>query len=302
MSAAIPDPSGILELSNGEARAQIACEGAEAVRWCVGGRELLWRPAGAFWDRVAPVLFPVVGWCRDARICVQGQYYPMGVHGFAAGRVFEVESQSDSSVRFVLRSDEQTLAQYPFRFTLRVDHALTPQALETSLHITNEGDAPMPYACGLHPGFAWPFAGGAREDYRAEFSAAESAQVPLIAAGGLFSRETRAAPLQGRGLALNDGVFEQEALCFLNARSRHMDFCAPDGSAIRVASDDFAHLALWSKPGAPFVCIETWTGHGDPVGFAGELADKPSMIVLAPGESRSHRATYEWRGQGVAAG
>lgn len=252
-----------------------------------------------YWDRIAPILFPVVGWCRDGQIRVHGQSYPMGVHGFAAGRLFGLESRSENAARFILRSDAGTLAHYPFHFTLHVDYALTESAIETRIHIANEGDAPMPYACGLHPGFSWPFAGGVRDDYRIRFSSAEMPHAPVIAAGGLFSQEMRAAPLQGRVMDLNDRVFEHEAWCVLNARSSHVDFCAPDGSAIRVAVDEFAHLALWSKPGAPFVCIEAWTGHGDPVGFAGELAEKPSMIVLAPGESRGHGATFSWLAPGV---
>jgi len=61
-----------------------------------------------------------------------------------------------------------------------------------------------------------------------------------------------------------------------------------------MALDGFPHLALWSKPGAPFVCMEAWTGHGDPVGFSGDLADKPSMRLLAPGAGDTARMSLSF--------
>jgi hypothetical protein len=42
------------------------------------------------------------------------------------------------------------------------------------------------------------------------------------------------------------------------------------------------------------LCIEAWTGYGDPVGFDGALADKPSMIILPPGGARTHSATFRF--------
>ena len=54
----------------------------------------------------------------------------------------------------------------------------------------------MPYACGVHPGFRWPFAGGASSDYAIRFDAPESPEVPVIAPGGLIGRETRHLPLE----------------------------------------------------------------------------------------------------------
>ena len=60
--------------------------------------------------------------------------------------------------------------------------------------------------------------------------------------------------------------------------------------------ENFPHVVLWSRPGAPYLCIESWTGHGDPEGFAGELADKPSMIALAPGAEGRHAMRYRLEG------
>jgi hypothetical protein len=96
-------------------------------------------------------------------------------------------------------------------------------------------------------------------------------------------------------LLLSEDLLANEALCFLNARSRSLRFVAPDGAAIRLELQDFPHIALWSRPPASFLCIEAWTGYGDPEGFAGDISAKPSMRFLPAGARAEHaiRLTYE---------
>ena len=65
-------------------------------------------------------------------------------------------------------------------------------------------------------------------------------------------------------------------------------FVAPDGTSIRVTAEDFPHLALWSRPPGPFLCIESWTGFGDLDDFEGDITTKPSMRCLAPGGEARH--------------
>ena len=55
----------------------------------------------------------------------------------------------------------------------------------------------------------------------------------------------------------------------------------------------FGLAALWTRPGAPFLCLEAWTGY-IAEGFAGDLFEKPAMRTLAPGERVRHRATYRY--------
>ena len=96
---------------------------------------------------------------------------------------------------------------------------------------------------------------------------------------------------------LSDALFADEALCFLDANSRAFALHAGEtGPSISLETSDFPHLALWSLPGAPFVSMEAWTGHSDPEGFGGELAEKPSMRLLAPGASARHSARFTFTG------
>ena len=118
--------------------------------------------------------------------------------------------------------------------------------------------------------------------------------MPAIAPGGLISAETRAIPLDGKALPLDDELFASDALCFLEPASRSLRFEQADGSAIEMDFSGFGMAALWTRPGAPFLCLEAWTGYSDPEGFAGDLFEKPAMRALAPGERARHRAVYRY--------
>ncbi len=258
------------------------------------GRDLLWRRDPDVWNATAPLLFPVVGWCRDQQARVDGRAYPMPVHGFAASSDFTVDEQGEDFVRLVLRESARTLAHYPFPFRFEAAYRLTARALSVELVVTNTGAQPMPYACGLHPGFAWPFCGGAQEDYALVFAQAEAPFVPEIAPGGLFASTRRPVPLDDNRLPLTPELFAREALCFLHARSRSVAFEGPGGGRIALGAEGFPHWALWSQPGAPYLCVEAWTGHGDPEDFNGDLRDKPGMILLGAGETRRHGAEFRY--------
>ncbi len=274
----------------GESRARISLRGAEAVAWSVGTTQLLWKPKRAIWDRTAPVLFPVCGWTRGGAVRVGKKSFPLGLHGFAHSQMFTLAGQGSDHVSLRLADNEATRALYPFAFDLTLTYRLEARGLTVHATVFNPGAEPFPYAFGLHPGFVWP-AGKARGQSRIVFDKAEEPMVPRIATGGLFSQLRRAVRLEGKALPLSDALFEREAVCFLDARSRGLTFEGPQGR-LRVEVEDFPHWVLWSKPGAPFLCIESWTGTGDPEGFTGDLFEKPGMIYLAPGTSRHHSARY----------
>ncbi len=75
-----------------------------------------------------------------------------------------------------------------------------------------------------------------------------------------------------------------------------MRFTGPGGTAIRMAAEDFPHLAIWTKPTAPFLSLECWTGHADWAGFSGELAERDSQRLLAPGAEARHGVRLDVEG------
>jgi galactose mutarotase-like enzyme len=286
----------LVTLQHGKARASVTRLGAEWRSWSVDGQDLLWTGDPAWWSQTAPILFPLVGWSRDGRVRIDGKVVPMPVHGFASASPFTVTEQGADHVRLELTNSAETMAIFPFAFRFSVQYQLTESALTIGLTVENPGKRDLPYACGLHPGFRWPFAGGAPTDYAIEFEAPEDPRVPVIAPGGLFSTQRRSIPLDGRQLKLSPELFAREALCFLDIKSRSLRFSGPNGSAIAMRTKDFPHYALWTKPGAPLLSIEAWTGHGDPEDFEGELTDKPSLRKLRPGAVATHEAVFSLEG------
>ncbi len=284
----------MIRLSDGVCSADIAPFGAELRAWSVDGTQLLWTPEPAVWAQTAPLLFPVVGWTRGGGVKVGGARYPLGLHGFARDMAFRVLEQWPTHARLGLAASPESQALYPFDWSLEVHYALDRGALETRLTVRNEGDGPMPYACGLHPGFCWPFAGGDPDDYEIVFGEREISSVPMISPEGLFTRQSRRVPLDGRHLPLSSALLEKEALCFLDARSRSLRFAHRSGAAIDILFEDFAHIALWSRTPGRFLCIEAWTGHGDFVDADGDLFAKPSMRHLPPGASATHAAKFSF--------
>lgn len=288
------DNSQRVTLRQLDACAEIALLGGELRRWCVGQHELLWDADPLWWPRSSPVLFPIVGRLRGGKTRVNGQGYAMGIHGFAGAQAFELRSVQPDQVTLGLASNEATRAMYPFDFDLSLRYRLHGDALAIDLRVSNLGAEPMPFAIGLHPGLRWPFSAAGAGGHAVVFDQPESPRVPVISVDGLFCDEQRTLDMEPRRLGLDPSPIGSDALCFRNANSRRLRFESPDGAAIELSASNFAHWALWNKPGAPFLCIEAWTGHGDPVDFDGELADKPSMRQLAALASSEHGLTLRF--------
>ncbi|WP_363348201.1 aldose 1-epimerase family protein [Methylocystis echinoides] len=280
--------------------AEILPFGAELSAWRADGVDMIWANDPKVWDRTAPVLFPVVGWTRDGRVAVEGKTYPLALHGFAWKKCFEIAERRPDYLRLVLLDDAETHALYPFAFRFEVEFQLRKGALENNLIVTNTDPRPLPYACGLHPAFRWPLAGSTAE-HAIIFEKPESPEVPVIGPGGLFSKPVRRTPLEGARLPLEPSMFARDALCFLNLNSRSLAFDNGAGARLKVTLDDFPHVGFWTLPPAPYLCIEPWTGYGDPEDFHGDLYQKPSMRILAPGAQARHGASFAFE-QSAASG
>lgn len=272
-----------LTLRNQTCTVELASQGAELMSWRIADRELIWSGDARWWPRRAPVLFPICGWTNGNVLRVDGAEFPCDVHSFGREAKFGLQQTGDASARFHLKDSDWSRAQFPFAFDLTIDVTLSESGLSYAFAVVNPGPRSLPFAIGFHPGFVWPFDGGRKEDYRIEFAQKETATAPVIAPGGLFTDATMPLPLDGRRLDIAAALALQEAQAILNANSAEVAFVAPSGRRIRVSSDGFPHWVLWSRPGGAYLCIERWTGQGDPVGFTGDITEKPGQMLLTPG-------------------
>ena len=274
-----------IRIATGALSAEFSTLGAEMrVLRDEAGRDLLSDGPPEYWTGRAPFLFPIVGAVNGDRIHVDGQAYAMAKHGFARKSEFQVAETAPDRAHFRLESDAATLDHYPFAFRLDVHHRIEGATLHTEAVLTNPGDAPLPASFGFHPAFRWPLPwGGERADHRLTFAEAEPAPIRRIdTASGLVLPDPRPTPVEGTTLAPRDDLFIDDALIFDQLSSRSVRFGVPGGRMLRVDFPTMPLLGIWTKPGAPFLCIEPWQGLADPVGYAGDLRAKPYVIEVAP--------------------
>jgi galactose mutarotase-like enzyme len=270
--------------------ASVLAQGAELCALRDGiGREYLW-PAGPAWPRHAPVLFPIVGRLRDDTLIHNGQSYRLTQHGFARDRLFTWVERSPAGCRLALTDDAQTRAMYPFPFRFEIAYLIAETTLAVSYTVTNTGEEVLPASMGAHPAFRWPLVPGEPKDaYALTFEADETGPLRGVV-GGLLTEADHPSPIAERHLALNEGLFAADALILEHPASRSVRFAADTGPSVTVSWDGFEQLGLWSRAGGDFLCIEPWRGMASPADFAGEFTQKPWLMLIPPGESRS--ATY----------
>lgn len=255
------------------------------------GRDLMTDADPAFWTGHAPLLFPFVGRLRGDRYRVNGAEYTLPQHGFARKRDFALVERDGASALFRLEADAGTRENYPFDFRLDMTFALTDTTIAMTATVSNRGDADMPFSFGYHPAFAWPLPyGAAVEDHRIIFEKAEPAPIRKVGSEpALIALESVPSPVIGNVLAPTYAMFEGDALIWDQLESRSLTWGAPDPPHLKIDFPDTPWLGLWQKPGAHYLCVEPWAGMADPVGFTGEVWDKPGVIRLAPGDARSFR-------------
>jgi len=278
-------PRAWISISSHELTAEIDPRGAQlSVLRDRDGRDLLWNGDASLWAGRAPLLFPIVGVLAGGGYRLGAKRYPLSRHGFARDKEFSLESSRAAAVSLLLRSDASTLAVYPFQFELRTRYELNEASLSVSTEIRNHGGTDMPASFGYHPGFRWPLPyGQTRESHFLQFETDEPGTVRRIDANGLLTPNRYPTPVENRRLALTDSLFQDDVLILDEIKSRSLTYGGSDGSKLRIAFPDAVYLGLWTKPGAPFICIEPWHGITDSQAFTGDFMEKPGIFVLKGG-------------------
>ncbi len=275
------------DLKRGKLQAKVRAKGGELVSLTDGeGQEHIWEGNPAFWSGQNPILFPIVGTLKDGRVDIGGKTYEMGRHGFARRMEFTPVDQGEDFVTLELREDEATLAQYPFPFSLKVTHQLLEDGFSTTFTVENTGTAPMPFCIGGHTAIRIP-EGESFEDYELLFDEAERADTHLLTPEGMILHDRRKPMLEESGkIPLRYADFaEMDTLIFSMLRSGNVSlFNRKTGRSVRLDFHEFPMVAFWTKPGAPFLCLEPWHGCAAYDNESGKFADKPFCVILQPGE------------------
>ena len=274
-----------VQLRNDVIQIEVCEKGAElcSLKHINDDVEYIWNADPLYWNRHAPVLFPIVGRVVNNQYRVNSDTYHLGQHGFARDMAFTVTSQSESHVTMALQWNDETLKVYPFKFEFAITYTINKNKVSIEYRVKNVDEKPIYFSVGAHPGFNCPIKeGDSFDDYYFEFEKNENASITLLTSDGLLKREKIAYLNNENIIELSDTLFKNGALIFDQLKSKRVSLKSKKSNhSVHVDFEGFPFLGLWSKAeGAPFVCIEPWVGHADYVDFTDDFSKKEDLTRL----------------------
>ena len=280
---------GAYQLKNEELTLTVISAGAEmkSLKDNKTEQEYLWQADPKFWGRTSPVLFPIVGNYVQKQSVYEGKTYTLSQHGFARDMEFDLESQTEEEIWFVLKDTESTLEKYPFHFILKVGYRLSGRQVEVMWKVENPNDKKMYFSIGGHPAFNCPLKEGEKqEDCQLVFDTEGPLTSSILNEEGALCPRTKILNLFGKCLKLEEHLFDEDALIIENHQAQRIGLADADGKVYLEVEFDAPLFGIWSpaKKHAPFVCIEPWYGRSDREDFDHILENREWGNELEPGD------------------
>ena len=247
------------------------------------GEDVMDENGKVYWKRHSPVLFPIVGKLKKNQTLIGGRTYEMHQHGFARDMEFEPITKLDNFHSYVLKSNPSTLARYPYDFELYNTYRLDGNKLTTMYRVVNTGLISMPFGIGGHPAFKINLDDLKKENYYLEFLEQEEKIHFLYLVDGLVGTEYAKNILENkRIIKINSHTFDNDAIIMKGITNKTISLKNKVGNKtlLTMHFDEFPYLAIWSKPNAPFICIEPWLSTADTVNSKGVFTQKHDIITL----------------------
>ena len=163
------------KLTKGRLSVAVKEKGAELTSFRLDGYEYLWQGDERSWTGQSPLLFPLIGGVPGGSYSLDGSSYEIPSHGVLRRRNSTLAERGEDYLTFRFESDDETLKQYPFDFTLDLTYRLKETSLKMEYCLTNRSGGEMLFSLGAHPAFRCPLDEGlAFEDYRIRFEKKET--------------------------------------------------------------------------------------------------------------------------------
>lgn len=250
-----------------------------------------------YWKRHAPVLFPIVGKLKRNQTIINGRTYEILQHGFARDMEFEPVTKLDNFHSYVLKSNKYTMARYPFDFELYNTYRQEENKLIFIYKVINTGNSNMPIGLGSHPAFKIDQDDLKRGNYYLEFAEEETRAHFLYLIDGLVGTEYAKNILEeNRRISLNEHTFDNDAIIVKGIQNKKISLknSRTRKTVLTMDFNGWPYLGIWSKPGAPFICLEPWMSTADRINSTNVFAKKPDMIILTPGEEFENKFSVEF--------
>ena len=149
---------------------------------------------------------------------------------------------------------------------------LIESTLKISYSVKNIDNKLIYFSIGAHPGFNCELGD------IIEFEKPETVETYLMNKDGyLFSKEIVLDNCNQ--ICLQGDTFKKDALMMERLNSRFVTL-KRNNYQIKLNFYDAPYLGLWSKPSAPFVCIEPWFGINDWQQANYDFKNKPGVVEL----------------------
>lgn len=273
----------IVTISNTKISASINALGAELIRLEKDSKNYIWTVDETYWNKTSPILFPIVGRLKNDTYSIENKTYELPRHGFARNFEFQIINQTESSVAFVLESNSETLKNYPFEFELRLEYELDENELKMKYSVENKSEATMPFSIGAHPAFAIE---NSFSDYSLKFNQTEEF-ISYELDNEQFNAASKKIQSENGIIDLNYTLFEKDALVFKHLQSNELTLLKKNEPVFSVQFEGFPYLGIWTKPNAPFLCIEPWCGLADNRNHNGNIFEKEGINFLQAKETFS---------------
>lgn len=285
----------IVTLKNQYFTAQVDSLGAQLISLKdSAGKEYIWQRDPAYWQNCSPLLFPIVGNCRNGKTLLEGNWYEIPKHGFCKVTDFSVNQASEGQAVFSICDSEATHAVYPYAFRLSLTYTLQEDGLHMDYQVANTDSKAIHYNIGAHPGFNCPLENGEKfEDYVLEFEQEETAASMVYDVKNLqFDVNWRKPMLENsRVIPLTYDLFRDDAIFFDQIRSRKVAIKNPaTGKGVLVDYRDFETVAFWTAMPSkgPFLCVEPWNGSAIRSDEDDDFKNRHFLQTLEVGETKDY--------------
>jgi galactose mutarotase-like enzyme len=150
--------------------------------------------------------------------------------------------------------------------------------------VRNTGDRPMPFQFGFHPAFVYPLPGAEGMAHRVLPGREQATAFHRITSDGLVETAPVYRSATRGEVEITPGMFDAGALVAPAGVGDAVRYTA-GGAAIDLETTGLPVFALWSKPSAPFLCLEPWSGMPLGTGQAMRSIDHSANILQSRGSA-----------------
>ena len=171
-----------------------------------------------------------------------------------------------------------------------MSYTLKEKSLQVRYDVKNLSSDTMYFSIGGHEGYFCP---EGIEEYDVILPVPETLDSTVLEGNYLGYEKLRVLE-NSDTLALKYDYFAVDALVFMDLKAKSAVLKnRRTGRALRVCFDGFDYFQLWTKLGAPYICLEPWCGIADRTDTDKNLKTKEGILQLPPSGSLSREHTIE---------